>query len=49
MIDVTLRDPMRTKFSIFPCRIGGTLRVEPKRKSSALEGAYFYLDADYLK
>ena len=49
MIDVTLRDPMRTEFSIFPCKIGGTLKVKPKLKASALEGAYFYLDADYLQ
>lgn len=49
MVEVTLRDPMRTRFSFFPCKVGGSLKVDPRPKASALEGAHYYLDADYLK
>ncbi len=50
MIQVTLNDPLRIRYSRRLRRLGGTLRVDKiKKPLSGLDGVYYQLDADYVK
>jgi hypothetical protein len=49
MIEVSLKDPLRTRYSRRKHKLGGILRVDTRIKPiSGLEGVYYRLDADYL-
>ncbi|MCA9186928.1 MAG: DUF3299 domain-containing protein [Pirellulaceae bacterium] len=49
MIEVTLRDPHRVKYSMSKIKLGGVLKVDTRKKPvSGLDGVYYQLDADYL-
>ena len=50
MIEVTLKDPLRLKYSLKRRRLGGILKVDTRKKPvSGLGGVYYQLDADYVK
>ena len=50
MIQTEIKTKKRVGFSFFKRGFGGTLRVDPSKKDpSGLQGAHFYLDADYVK
>ncbi len=50
MIEVTLRDPLRVDFSYTRRKLGGILKVSPRKKSVAgLDGVFYELDADYVR
>ena len=50
MIEVTLKDPLRIKYSYKRRRLGGVLKVDTTKKPvSGLDGVYYQLEADYLK
>ncbi|MEM7317350.1 MAG: DUF4190 domain-containing protein, partial [Planctomycetota bacterium] len=50
MIEVTLKDPLYITYSQRMRRLGGTLKVDERKKPvSGLDGVYYQLDADYLK
>ena len=50
MIEVTLRDPLRARFSYQRRKLGGVLSVTKDLKEvSGLTGVYYQLDADYLR
>jgi hypothetical protein len=50
MIEVTLREPKRIRFSYKRRSLGGVLKVDPTLKEiSGLTGVYFQLDADYVR
>ncbi len=50
MIEVTLRDPLRAKFSYQRRKIAGVFSVDKTLKEvSGLTGVYYQLDADYLR
>jgi hypothetical protein len=50
MIEVTLRDPKRVRFSFQRRKLGGTFKVDRQLKEiSGLTGVYFQLDADYVR
>ncbi len=49
MIEVTLRDPLKTQYSYSRKKLGGTLKVDTRKKPiSGLDGVYYQLDADYI-
>lgn len=49
MIEVTLKDPLRTRYSYTRHKLGGVLKVDTRLKPiSGLEGVYYRLEADYL-
>jgi hypothetical protein len=50
MIEVTLKDPLRARFSYQRRKLGGVLSVDKSLKEvSGLTGVYYQLDADYLR
>jgi len=50
MVEVTLRDPLRTVFGMRKRRLAGTLTVDTRLKPvSGLGGVYYRLDAEYLR
>jgi len=50
MIEVTLKDPLRTEFARRKRRLGGVLQVDTALKPvTGLGGVYYQLAADYLK
>lgn len=50
MIEVTLKDPLRARFSYQRRKLGGVLTVNKELKEvSGLTGVYYELDADYLR
>jgi hypothetical protein len=50
MIEVTLRDPHRARFSFQRRKIGGVLQVDTQLKEiNGLTGVYYQLDADYIR
>ena len=50
MIEVTLRDPLRTEFARKKRKLGGILKVDMALKPvSGLGGVYYQLTADYLQ
>ena len=50
MIEVTLTDPLRTRFSFRRRKLAGILRVNTELKElSGLTGVYYQLEADYIK
>ena len=50
MIEVTLRDPLRAKFSFQRRKLGGILKVDGTMKEvTGLTGVYYQLDADYVR
>ncbi len=50
MMEVTLRDPHRTHYSMRRRSLAGILRVDSQLKHvSGLGGVYFQLDADYVR
>ncbi len=50
MIEVTLQDPLRIRYSYARRRLGGVLKVDTKKKPvSGLDGVYYQLEADYVK
>ena len=50
MIEVTLRDPLRTAFERRKRRLAGTLSVDLRLKPvSGLGGVYYRLDAEYVR
>lgn len=50
MIEVTLRDPLRTDYSLRRRKLAGVLKVSPSKKPvSGLDGVYYQLDAEYIK
>jgi hypothetical protein len=50
MIQVTLQDPLRIRFSLTRRHLGGTFRVDGRFKPiSGLRGVYYQLEADYVK
>lgn len=50
MIEVTLKDPLRIKYSLKMRRLGGILKVDTRKKPvSGLGGVYYQLSADYVK
>ncbi len=50
MIEVTLQGDRRVSYSYRKQRLGGTLKVDTRKKPvSGLDGVYYQLDADYLK
>lgn len=48
MVLVTLKDPLRANFSLWPRGLAGTLRVRPERLGGP-NSVLYYLEADYLK
>lgn len=49
MIEVTLRDPLKTHYSYSRKKLGGRLKVDTRKKPiSGLDGVYYQLDADYI-
>lgn len=49
MIEVTLRDPLRAKYSMQRQRLTGVLKVDTRKKPvSGLDGVYYQLEADNL-
>ena len=49
MIEVTLKNPLRTQYSRRKHKLGGTLKVDTRIKPiSGLEGVYYRLEADYM-
>jgi len=50
MVEVTLRDPLRTVFERRKRRLAGTLSVDLRLKPvSGLGGVYYRLDAEYVR
>jgi hypothetical protein len=50
MIEVTLKDPHRIKYSYARRKLAGVLRVSPYKKQVAgLDGVYYQLEADYVR
>ena len=50
MVEVTLRDPLRTVFERRKRRLAGTLTVDTRLKPvSGLGGVYYRLDAEYVR
>ncbi len=50
MIQSEIKTKDRVGFSFFKRGFGGTFRVDPQRKdASGLQGAYYYLEVDYVK
>ncbi len=50
MIEVTLKDPIRTEYSTRRRKLGGVLKVDTEKKPvSGLDGVYYQLEVDYLK
>ena len=50
MVEVTLRDPLRTVFERRKRRLAGTLLVDTRLKPvSGLNGVYYRLDAEYVR
>jgi hypothetical protein len=50
MIEVTMRDPLRIRYTQTKRRLAGTLTVDTALKPvSGLNGVYYQLDADYVK
>ncbi len=50
MIEVTMRDPLRIRYTQTKRRLAGTLKVDTALKPvSGLNGVYYQLDADYVK
>ena len=50
MVEVTLRDPLRTIFERRKRRLAGTLTVDIRLKPvSGLGGVYYRLDAEYVR
>jgi hypothetical protein len=50
MVEVTLRDPLRTIFERRKRRLAGTLTVDQRLKPvSGLGGVYYRLDAEYVR
>ncbi len=50
MVEVTLRDPLRTVFELRKRRLAGTLTVDTRLKPvSGLGGVYYRLDAEYVR
>jgi hypothetical protein len=50
MIEVTLKDPLRTRYNRRRRRLAGTLHVDTRKKPvSGLDGVYYQLEADYIK
>ena len=50
MIEVTLRDPLTTRYSMMRRKLGGILHVSSDKKPvSGLDGVYYQLDADHLR
>ena len=50
MVEVTLRDPLRTVFELRKRRLAGTLTVDTRLKPvSGLNGVYYRLDAEYVR
>ena len=49
MIEVTLKEPLATGYSMIQKKLGGTLYVDTRLKPvSGLNGVYYRLEADYL-
>lgn len=49
MVEVTLRKPLTTGYSMIQKKLGGVLKVDTRLKPiSGLKGVYYQLDADYL-
>jgi hypothetical protein len=50
MVEVTLRDPLRTVFELRKRRLAGTLIVDTRLKPvSGLNGVYYRMDAEYVR
>ena len=50
MIEVTLKDPLRIKYSFGRRKLAGVIRVSPDKKQVAgLDGVYYRVDADYVR
>jgi hypothetical protein len=50
MVEVTLRDPLRTVFELRKRRLAGTLAVDTRLKPvSGVGGVYYRLDAEYVR
>lgn len=50
MMEVTLTDPLRTRFSFRRRKLAGILRVNTELKEiSGLTGVYYQLEADYIR
>jgi hypothetical protein len=50
MVEVTLRDPLRTVFELRKRRLAGTLMVDTRLKPvSGLNGVYYRMDAEYVR
>jgi hypothetical protein len=50
MIQVTLADPLRIKYSYQRRKLAGVLKVDRRLKPiSGLKGVYYQLEADYVK
>ncbi len=50
MVQVTLKDPHRIRYSYQLRRLAGVFRVSPYKKSIAgLDGVYYQLEADYVR
>lgn len=49
MVEVTLKEPLTTSYSMIRKKLGGILRVDTRIKPvSGLNGVYYQLEADYL-
>ena len=49
MVEVTLKEPLTTSYSMRQKKLGGILRVDTRLKPvSGLNGVYYQLEADYL-
>ena len=50
MIEVTLKDPLRIRYSVMRRKLAGVLKVDTEKKPvSGLDGVYYQLEADYVK
>jgi hypothetical protein len=50
MVEVTLRDPLRTVFELRKRRLAGTLIVDTRLKPvSGVNGVYYRMDAEYVR
>ncbi|MFC1758528.1 hypothetical protein ACFL2H_07135 [Planctomycetota bacterium] len=49
MIEVTLQDPLRVKYSLRLHKLAGTLKVSRVMKKTKLDGVFYQLDASHLK
>lgn len=51
MIEVTLKDDLRTQYNTYQRKLGGVLKVSNRKREviGGLEGGYYQLEVDYLK